>query len=212
LPYIGGGIAEHVERIEALYKDLEDVTAVAQDEIKEKIRKEKDSIDNIVVRALNMTATEKSLVDFAVNYTIPFVTGKCKVQSVMNDTRGHKVMSAYAEVFLERFNGQFGEGTCLNYVCEIAPSHVMVRFFVAMEQKAPDFKNGSIGAMEAFLLSLSVEGVSDNLYLRKDIRGFEENGFYIIKPSEQRLWHPAVAYVDVEEFVDAILANKGNTK
>lgn len=212
LPYIGGGIAGHVERIETLYKDLETVTAVSQDEMKEKIRKEKDSIDNIVVRELNMTATEKSLVDYAVNYTIPFVTGKCKVQSVMNDTRGHKVMSAYADVFLERFNGQFGKGTYLSYVCEIAPSHVMVRFFVSMEQKAPDFKNGSLGAMEAFLLSLSVEGVSDNLYLRKDIRGFEENGFYIIKPSEQRLWHPAVAYVDVEEFVDAILTNKGNTK
>ena len=115
-------------------------------------------------------------------------------------------------MFLGRFKGQFGKGTYLNYVCEIAPSHVMVRFFVAMEQKTPEFKSGSIGAMESFLLSLSVEGVSDKLYLRKDIRGFERNGFYIVKPCDQRLWHPAVAYVDVEEFVDAILSNQNDKR
>ena len=62
--------------------------------------------------------------------------------------------------------------------------------------------------MERFLLSLSIEKLSDNLYLRKDVRGFEPAGFYIVKPNEQRLWHPAIAYVDVEEFANAILMSK----
>jgi len=212
LPYIGGGIAKHVERIESLYKDLEKVAPFSQDEIKERIEKEKDAIDNSVIRELNMTAEEEALVDYAVNYTIPFVTGRSVVKGIQNNALGYNVLKAYADVFLGRFKGQFGKGTYLNYVCEIAPSHVMVRFFVAMEQKTPEFKSGSIGAMESFLLSLSVEGVSDKLYLRKDIRGFERNGFYIVKPCDQRLWHPAVAYVDVEEFVDAILSNQNDKR
>ena len=64
--------------------------------------------------------------------------------------------------------------------------------------------------MEKFLLELSTESISENLYLRKDIRGFEKDGFYIIKPAEQRLWHPAIAYVDAQEFADAILEQGRN--
>jgi len=86
----------------------------------------------------------------------------------------------------------------------------MVRFFVTNRNEEPTFKAASLDALEQFLLKLSVEGLSDNLYLRKDIRGFEENGFYIVKPCDQRLWHPAMAYVDVEEFVDAILLNQND--
>ena len=41
---------------------------------------------------------------------------------------------------------------------------------------------------------------------------FEKNGFYIVKPCDLRLWHPAVAYVDVEEFVDAILSNQNDKR
>ena len=114
-------------------------------------------------------------------------------------------MEAYACVFLNRFEGQFGEGMYLNCSCEIGSSHVLMRFNLAKEKNAFDCKQGSYSTLEAFLLALSTERVTDQLYLRKDIRGFERNGFYIIKPCEQRLWHPAMAYVDVQEFVDALL-------
>ena len=58
--------------------------------------------------------------------------------------------------------------------------------------------------LDKLLLSLSSQKVSDNLYLRKDIRGFERDGFYVMKPVEKRLWHKAVAYVDVQEFADSM--------
>ena len=41
--------------------------------------------------------------------------------------------------------------------------------------------------------------------MQKDIRGFERDGFYIIMPNEKRLWHKAIAYLDAEEFADAML-------
>ena len=96
----------------------------------------------------------------------------------------------------------------MNYTCDVSASHVMLRFFVSSENNEPIFKTVSLGAMERFLLSLSSEGLSESLYLRKDIRGFEKEGFYIVKPCEQRLWHPAVAYADAEEFVEAMFSNK----
>ena len=98
--------------------------------------------------------------------------------------------------------------TTSNVESEIDSSYVMVRFKVEPEKRDTAISKGELSGLTTFLLSLTASNVSENLYLRKDIRGFEKDGFYIIKPAEERLWHPAVAYVDVEEFVDAILTNK----
>ena len=90
----------------------------------------------------------------------------------------------------------------------MATDYVAVRFKVAKEKKSMSFAKSKAGGLQALLLTLSVENLSDQLYLRKDIRGFEQDGFYIIKPCDLRLWHKAVAYVDVQEIVDAILSNQ----
>ncbi len=205
LPYLEGGISKHVTRIELLYAEFQTASISYQGEIKKRIEDEKRAIDDCIINELGMTKEEQSLVDYAINYTIPLATGKPVLKGIFNNITGQKVLKAYANVFLDRFNGQFGEGTFLNYECEISGSHVLMRFFVQMEEKKPVFKTVTLDAMEHFLLSLSSERMSDNLYLRKDVRGFEKEGFYIVKPCDQRLWHPAVAYVDVEEFVGAIL-------
>lgn len=206
LPYIEGGVSIHVKKIEQAYQML----SQSEGNYEKLIANEKEVIDERISRALGMTAIEQALVDYAIAYTIPLATGKPVVKSVLNNVSGQEVLKAYANVFLDRFKGQFGEGVCLNCQCSVSQSHVMLRFFVSSEERDPEFLDSSIGAIEHFLLKLSTECLSENLYLRKDIRGFEEKGFYIVKPCEQRLWHPAVAYVDVEEFVDAMLTNKSD--
>ena len=55
------------------------------------------------------------------------------------------------------------------------------------------------------LSSIGTERITDRLFVQKDIRGFEKDGFYIIKPNEQILWHKAIAHLDINEFVDAVL-------
>ena len=52
---------------------------------------------------------------------------------------------------------------------------------------------------------LSTQHITDQLFVQKDIRGFEKDFFYIFKPNEKRLWHKAIAHLDVNEFDDAIL-------
>ena len=53
--------------------------------------------------------------------------------------------------------------------------------------------------------SFGFEEITEKLFIQKDIRGFEKDGFYIIKPNEKKLWHKAIAYLDVDEIMDAIL-------
>ena len=54
--------------------------------------------------------------------------------------------------------------------------------------------------------NLSISQITDtadkakNLFIRKDIKGFEQNSFYIIKPNEYKCWHRAMAWYDVAEF------------
>lgn len=205
LPYMSGDIHKIVERIEKKYSRLEEGSLQNPDVFARQIEREKDQIEDSIASQLGLSQVEQLLIDYANNYSIPIATGNVDTKPVKNDRTGKKLMEAYACVFLNRFEGQFGEGMYLNCSCEIGSSHVLMRFNLAKEKKAFDCKQGSYSTLEAFLLALSTERVTDQLYLRKDIRGFEKNGFYIIKPCEQRLWHPAMAYVDVQEFVDALL-------
>lgn len=50
----------------------------------------------------------------------------------------------------------------------------------------------------------NTENPKQNLFIQKDIKGFEENSFYIIKPNEFKCWHRAMAWYDVAEFKEAI--------
>ena len=60
-------------------------------------------------------------------------------------------------------------------------------------------------ALLVLLSKISSQKLTNQLFVQKDIRGFERDFFYIFKPNERRLWHKAIAYLDVNEFDDAIL-------
>ena len=52
------------------------------------------------------------------------------------------------------------------------------------------------------LIKMGFKNISENLFLNKEIKGFEyeDNSFYIVKPNEFKLWHEAIAYYDLAEF------------
>ena len=60
-------------------------------------------------------------------------------------------------------------------------------------------------ALLVLLSKISSQKLTNQLFVQKDIRGFERDFFYIFKPNERRLWHKAIAHLDVNEFDDAIL-------
>ncbi|MDR0698071.1 MAG: hypothetical protein LBG28_02455, partial [Tannerella sp.] len=73
------------------------------------------------------------------------------------------------------------------------------------EENGIIWENATDRQILSLLIRLSSEKITDRLFVQKDIRGFEKERFYIFKPNEKRLWHKAIAYLDVEEFMDAIL-------
>lgn len=209
MPYIGGDIYKHVAKIEKSYQLLNEDPLLYREE-ETKIEQERKAIEKSIAEELHLTEVEKLLLEYANTYSIPISTGKNKGTLLKNNKKGKELLTRYVQIFLNRFGGQFGEGMYLNVESEIASSYVMVRFKIEQEKKEIVINNSELSGLASVLLSLTTSNISENLYLRKDIRGFEKDGFYIVKPAEERLWHPAVAYVDVEEFVDAILSNQND--
>ena len=204
MPYVGGDIHKHVEKIEKSCQLLNDDPILYREE-EAKIEKERKEIERSIAAELHLTDVEKLLLEYAHTYSIPISAGNNKGTLLKNNKKGKELLSRYVQVFLDRFNGQFGDDVYLNAECEIDASYVLVRFKVEQEKCEPVINKGELSGLTRFLLSLSANNISENLYLRKDIRGFEKDGFYIVKPAEERLWHPAVAYVDVQEFADSII-------
>jgi len=58
--------------------------------------------------------------------------------------------------------------------------------------------------LEKITKTASISQISKDLFIQKDIKGFEENSFYIIKPNEYKCWHRAMAWYDVAEIKEAI--------
>jgi len=52
--------------------------------------------------------------------------------------------------------------------------------------------------------NLSIEDQND-LYINRDIKGFGENSFYVIKANEYKNWHRAIARLDISEFMDSLI-------
>ena len=204
MPYVDGDLYKHVERIEKSYALLTEDPLLHREE-ESKIEKQRQEIENCIAKELHLSDIERLLLEYANNYSIPIATGKNKGSLVRNNKAGKDLLSRYIRVFIERFSGQFGQGLFLNVECAIDSSYVLIRFKVEQENKMPVFSKGSLDGLTRFLLSLTTSNISENLYLRKDLRGFEKDGFYIVKPAEERLWHPAIAYVDVQEFADSII-------
>ena len=57
------------------------------------------------------------------------------------------------------------------------------------------------GEVNAVLASISEHlrtAVADNLYVQKDLRVYDNGNFWVIKPSEDRLWSEAAALNDAD--------------
>ena len=170
-------------------------------------------IDALISEGFDCNQEEMDLIDYANTITIPLII-QHDIESVTRPIqRGEVILEEYAQVFLDKF----GEGFNRNghrFVAEIAyDSHYIGIFFKVIDEK--DFVKDIVGKSNSggddllpVVISLSSKKITDRLFVQKDVRDFEKDGFYIFKPNERRLWHRAIAYKDADGFADAMLKAK----
>lgn len=129
------------------------------------------------------------------------------IRKIHND---HNVLKSYVEIFRSEFEKIYEN----EYIhVDVYPLFHFIAINFSFEKQKPNHEINIISTDEntdknlvfkALSNSISISQVTKDLYIQKDIKGFEENSFYIIKPNEYKCWHKAMAWYDVSEIKEAI--------
>ena len=172
-----------------------------------------NSIEDKIRDQFDCSDVERDLIDYALQVSIPLAVKSKEYQRIFDAMpQDDKMLKDYAHVYINHFATSFNRNG-KRFVVEILHSNSVIgMYFKVIDEK--DFTNEIVQRKDDTMLSimarLSSEKITEELFAQKDIRGFEKDFFYIFKPNEKRLWHKAIAYLDVEEFADAMLRVGGD--
>jgi hypothetical protein len=167
-------------------------------------------LDKAVISAFSFSQQDKDLLDYATDVSIPSIMKHKGSENNLNPIDiDSETLSSYIELFLNSFN-EIYKRIDQQLIVEIKYTRQLIGLFFKLAPIKSDVNNKSQSIQEnttilELLSVLGVEKITDKLFIQKDVRGFENDGFYIVKPNEKRLWHKAIAHLDVNEFRDAIL-------
>lgn len=225
LPYLKLGTSENIKKIEQAKKGIH----LAKKEIlvdnfeiekfENEINIELDNINQAIYSQLELNDVEYSLVDYSLKINRQLIVGsKNRLFSTLSFEDDN--LRSYAQIFLDRFKSNLSNDR-RQFIVEIWYTKQIVGMLfrvIPIEEYTNDIvwinKQNQDNNILSFLIKISSEKITDQLFVQKDIRGFEieQNYFYIFKPNEKCLWHKAIGYLDVQEFSNAILkaGRKGN--
>ena len=174
-----------------------------------------EKIEEELKRIYRINNQERALLDYNSKISIPLRTGK-NYENVFNKLLfKSSILEDYAKIFLNHFGTIYNKESHFFEVEIIHSNHTIAMYFRVIPNKSKSPKR-IIWSQKGYkeLLStftrLSFENVGQNLFIQKDIKGFESDGFYVIKPNEYKSWHPAIAYLDLSEFIEALHNSKPN--
>ena len=169
------------------------------------------NLNDEILDSFDLDEQERALVDYAVNITIPLIMKHKGYEKELFQPLKIKdpFLTDYTGVFLNRFRNSF-ERSDKKFTLQILRSNYIIGMFFRVTNKPNNkepisWEQTSDDNLLTELSSLGCQKITESLFIQKDIRGFGKDGFYIVKPNEKKLWHKAIAYLDAEEFADAML-------
>jgi hypothetical protein len=170
-------------------------------------------INKIIYALYGITDYEKDMIDYLLNVSrYQFQETKYDLFTERVDNN-FKYLGRYADVYIHELEKIYTDEFIK---IEIYPlNHFIAMNFIFLNKKPEQKivysqKMDIISVFKKMANNLSVSKITnitdpkENLYIQKDIKGFESNSFYIIKPNEYKCWHRAIAWYDVAEFKEAI--------
>lgn len=166
------------------------------------------NINLIIEELYQIKEYEKDIINYVLDVSrYQFQEGK-QVKIIRKVHNDMLVLKKYANVFLNEFESIY-KGEYLQI--KVYPlSHFIAMNFSFFPDKPEEnifIVNDVTRESEVFDIiakNISIFQITKDLYTQKDIKGFEQNSFYIIKPNEYKCWHRAMAWYDVSEIKDAI--------
>ena len=219
LPYLELDVKEKIKEIERISLELykKGKNSLFDDmeiEIPDNLKKVNIAqLNDKVLQKLNLSDCEKALMDYAINvsrfmFNINLKNDRLKLFAPIEIT--DTILQEYAQLYINRFSSSFNNKG-KRFIVEIWYTKQIIGMFFRTIDERDFIENIKIENQQTeseiiqFIIKLGGEQITNRLFIQKDIRGFEKDCFYVIKPNEKRLWHKAIGYLDVDEFADAIL-------
>jgi len=165
----------------------------------------KNRLNEDVLKSFHLSKQEKVLVDYANSIMIPWIMKKDYTVAFKKYIYKDAKIEAYIDIFIKHYSKIYKEIDKYFGVEVLWDEYAIGIYFKVLDKestsqiiwkKEPNIQN---------FLKLSSCKTLDNLFIQKDIKGFESDGFYVVKPNEYKNWHEAIGYLDFYEFKDAIL-------
>lgn len=206
IPFIRNSqIISNVTKIENLKKEYFDTNSSNILNYEQDLTTLIYELDEIVLKAFELNEQEYALVDYANSIMIPWIMQKNYDIAFGKYEYKDKKLEEYVNIFIKHYSNIY-EQNDMYFKAEILWSEyaIGIYFKVLNEKPDEDIKWEKEKNIENFL-KLSNGKTLENLFIQKDIKGFEPNGFYVVKPNEYKNWHKAIGYLDFYEFDKAIL-------
>lgn len=208
----GTQIAHIVSELEELLSQEDEVQGeIGQSQIySDKILQEFNKLEEQVFKAYNVSRLELDLINYANLVSIPLFQNKqAPFRRLFYNDKDKVYLESYANVFVRHFDSLYKTRSDLFFCVDIYyDSYAIVMHFKLIDELSTEQINWM--HLENFnvikwLISLSFNEEADNLFVQKDIKIFEGKSFYIVKPNEFKVWHTALAHLDLGEVLDAII-------
>lgn len=167
------------------------------------------SINTHINKVFNLSDLEIDLIDYALNISIPIwkygdnPTLRNVPIALQNATK--EQFTDYANVFIETFSEEYQA-----FYVDIHRFKYCTLFnFKARQSKSTRsqiefIEDSNIENIVKQISSYSLKDITSEIFIKKDIKGFNENSFFVIKTNEYKNWHRAIARLDCNEFSNAI--------
>lgn len=202
-----------IEREIILLKEIEEIPLVINDTLVEYVDKMLNSndseyleiiqheIDELIFNLLSFNELEKDLVNYFTDVTLPMRKKENVYHKVSNET-----LEDYIMVFVKYFKNYFKEenNEYFHAECYKSDQFIGIRFIISNEPPKHLIEYKDKLKILNFFGDISIED-KQNLFVQKDIKGFEETSFYVIKSNEFKNWHRAIARRDLIEFTNSLM-------
>ena len=199
-----------IEREQVFLNEIQSMPMVADDEIVKYVDKMlevgdvedyQNRIDERIFDLLSFSDFEKDLVNYFHDVTLPMYVGENVYWNVSNE-----ILEKYIMIFVNYFKYYFREenNEYFHVQCYKSEHFVAIRFIISTNpsEKLIEYKDNP--EILNFFANISVSD-KQNLFIQKDIKGFEKSSFYVIKSNEFKNWHTAMARRDLLEFTNSLM-------
>lgn len=167
----------------------------------------KDKINQIIEKTYQIKGYEKDLIDYVLDVSRYQFQESKQNKILRRVSTDDNTIKAYTDIFFSELEPIYSDEFISVEVYNL--DHFIALNFVFSNEKLNKRIIEGKGKDEKIVLekiakTASISQISKDIFIQKDIKGFEENSFYIIKPNEYKCWHRAMAWYDVAEIKEAI--------